>query len=559
MLIVKPSNRTRTDESSSPHSTPGSTADVGPRGWRLLGLILSAALVIRLVGIRHGMPFSYNTDEEHHFVPQAAEAADGDLDPDYYQNPAALTYLLAIVYRLRFLGDDMTERLATDPTSVFLASRVVVALLSTVLVALVYWAGTRFFDTRTGLIASAVIGSAFLPVFYSHQALNDVPTLLGITVALVGCLQIYERGGWRAYVLAGAGVGVAAGTKYLAAPFAVTVIVAVVLSVLARKERPGRGFLLLCAAGAATIAVIVVLNPFLVIEIDDAWRQYQSQAEAAGTPKLGQTGNGWSYYPWTLLWGFGVVPLALAVVGLVAALGRDRVRAIILIVFPVVLYLDMAGQGRFFGRWMLPIYPALAILAGYGAVRLASWLRTRAGTRRARLGAAALPAVVVLALAQPLADSIRSDLTLRQTDTRTQAHDWLRENLAEGERLAPEPSLPSTYWDDLGHLQLYPLQRPFQEFENRLGPEWIDTYRTQGYCWVLVNSHQRDRGLSEGLDGARAYYQRLAEDSRVAFVFSPYRRGSSTPDFSFDFSFDWYPLAYERPGPYIEIRRLDDC
>lgn len=524
-----------------------------------LGVLLVAAFAVRVVGIRHGLPFSYNTDEEHHFVPQAAEAADGDLDPDYYQNPSALTYLLAVVYRLRFPGDDMTERLAADPTSVFLVSRVVVALLGTLLVALVWWAATRFFDRTTGLVAGAVVGFAFLPVFYSRQALNDVPALLGVAVALVGCLRVYERGERRDYLLAGAGVGVAAGTKYLAAPMAVTVIVAVALGVRARTERPGRGFVWLCAAGGAAIAALVVLNPFLVIEMDDAWRQYRSQAEAAGTPKLGQTGSGWTYYPWTLLWGLGVLPLALAAVGAAAALRRDRARAVILVVFPVVLYLHMAGQGRFFGRWMLPIYPTLAILAGYGTVRLASWLRGRVNSRRARVGAAALPALAALVIAQPLFDSIRSGLTLRQVDTRTQAHEWLRQELAAGARLAPEPSLPSTYWDDLGHLRLRPLRQPFQEFERHLVPGRIDRYRAQGYCWVLVNSHQRDRGLAADLPGARGYYERLEDESTLAARFSPYDEGAVPPDFSFDLSFDWYPPAYARPGPLIEIRRLADC
>ena len=35
---------------------------------------------------------------------------------------------------------------------------------------------------------------AFLPVFYSKHALNDIVTLAPITVALVACLLVYERG-----------------------------------------------------------------------------------------------------------------------------------------------------------------------------------------------------------------------------------------------------------------------------------------------------------------------------------------------------------------------------
>jgi hypothetical protein len=29
--------------------------------------------------------------------------------------------------------------------------------------------------------------------------------------------------------------------------------------------------------------------------------------------------------------------------------------------------------------------------------------------------------------------------------------------------------------------------------------------------------------------------------------------------FSFDFSFNYYPLQYDRPGPEIDVYRLRDC
>ena len=49
-----------------------------------------------------------------------------------------------------------------------------VALIGTLVVGLVYWAGVRFYDRRVGLVAAALMAVAFLPVFYSKHALNDV-------------------------------------------------------------------------------------------------------------------------------------------------------------------------------------------------------------------------------------------------------------------------------------------------------------------------------------------------------------------------------------------------
>ncbi len=40
------------------------------------------------------------------------------------------------------------------------------------------------------------------------------------------------------------------------------------------------------------------------------------------------------------------------------------------------------------------------------------------------------------------------------------------------------------------------------------------------------------------------------------FRASPYARGAGAVAFGFDWSFDYYPLAYERPGPYMTVYRL---
>ena len=81
---------------------------------------------------------------------------------------------------------------------------------------LAYWAGTRYFERRVGLVAAALMAVAFLPVFYSKHALNDVVTLAPMTVALVACLLVYERGWWFDWALAGAAVGRREATKYTA-------------------------------------------------------------------------------------------------------------------------------------------------------------------------------------------------------------------------------------------------------------------------------------------------------------------------------------------------------
>ena len=53
-----------------------------------------------------------------------------------------------------------------------------------------------------------------------------------------------------------------------------------------------------------------------------------------------------------------------------------------------------------------------------------------------------------------------------------------------------------------------------------------------------------------------AYYRALAAQGEVVYRDSPYHRGARPVAFGFDWSFNYYPLAYYRPGPYMTVYRL---
>ena len=61
-----------------------------------------------------GLPYSYNLDERAHFVPHAVAMTGGDLNPGYFINPPALTYLLAAYLSVIHLGG-VEQWFADDP------------------------------------------------------------------------------------------------------------------------------------------------------------------------------------------------------------------------------------------------------------------------------------------------------------------------------------------------------------------------------------------------------------------------------------------------------------
>src|ERR1035438_3898735 len=75
-----------------------------------LAVVLVVTFLLRLWGIRQGLPYSYNADEATHFVPRAIAFFTHDLNPQYFLNPPAYSYLLHIVFELWFGSGDATRR-----------------------------------------------------------------------------------------------------------------------------------------------------------------------------------------------------------------------------------------------------------------------------------------------------------------------------------------------------------------------------------------------------------------------------------------------------------------
>jgi hypothetical protein len=520
--------------------------------WALAGLLL-AALGLRLWSIRYGLPWVYNRDEEFHFVPVAVRMFGGDLNPHYFENPPALTYLLYAVFRVRFHGGGLQHSFAQNPTAAYETARLVVALIGTASVAFVYWAGTRWFERRVGLLAAALVAFGFLPAFYGKFALNDAVTLAPVAIALALIALAWERGRTWQWAAAAAAIGVATAVKYTAGAMLMPLGIALLLRWWDDDRRILDLVKVAVLAGIAFGAAFLVLNPYAIADFSTFRHQVAGQsATAGGSAKLGQSDTpGWLYYLWTVTWGLGWVPAVAAIAGGVLLLRDNWRRGLVLAVFPVFMFLFLGFQARHFGRWYMPAYPAIVLLAGYGAVRTADWI-----SRGRRWAAYVLPIAFVLLIAQGVAATIRVDSVLGRTDTRLLARDWILGNIPSGAKLVVEPFVPRRW---MPSDRTYPIKPPFQAYEKKLDPSLIDNYRAQHYCWVVVASHQKQRGLNAKLPGAIGYYERLNRESDRTQLFDPWRAGADRPGFNFDMSFNYYPTAFVRPGPLIEIHHLRDC
>ncbi len=97
-----------------------------------------------------------------------------------------------------------------------------------------------------------------------------------------------------------------------------------------------------------------------------------------------------------------------------------------------------------------------------------------------------------------------------------------------------------------------------EDFERILRPELVDLYEERGYCWVVDRLHPARPCGGPARRGSRGprLLRRAGATGRVVYEASPYTEGKGPVGFNFDWTFDYYPLAYHRPGPVMTIYRL---
>ena len=533
-----------------------------------LFVLVVVGFVLRVKNNNYGLPYVYNVDEGSHFTARAVGMLNGDWNPHYFQNPSAFTYLAHFAIRLRF-GKAAIDAFKLSPSEIYETTRTVAALLCALGVVAVFWAGRQLWHYGVAVAAAALLTFAFLPVSYSRIAVTDVGVLAPVALSIVGSVHVWEDGRLRWWLLAGAGAGLAVGFKYTAGLVLLPLAVAAVAVVI----RGGREALPRAAAGAgvaalAAVAAFFATNPYFFFEFSDAHRQLSAQAATAGDfGKIGQNTTGVPYYLGTLTWGIGWVGALAALAGAVLELRRDLVRGLIFIAFPIALLVYLSLQARFFSRWLLPAYPVLVLLAGSALAQAAELARRIEWRPAVRV---ALAVLVAIAIAQGFLADVRTMRVLGREDTRQAARQWLVDKYPSSLRVVIEPAVPARYYRRQGRGGLHGLKafvRGFAkhqaetrvQYPQLLKPEYVQSYRRSGFCLVMTMSLIKGRAENAKLPKALAYYDELARESNVVYHVAPYKPGADPVRFDFDFSYNYYPRAFERPGPEITIYRLRDC
>lgn len=497
-------------------------------------LLLPAALatVLGAWGLGFGLPFAFRPDEEL-FVGRAVEmAVRHSLDPHFYVYPPLGLWAFAMAEWVLdlFAPGRLGPADRVDPSSAYLAARVVSVVAFAAATGLVGLAGRAAYGTAAGLLAAVAFAVAPLAVQNAHFARVDLLALCFLTLAIWLGGRARDSRGWA---LAGAAAGLAAGTKYTAG--AVFVYLALLLLLQPGPERVRR---LALSAGAALLVFILVLapvgHPLALLE----GIRFLGGRAAAG---YGSLPLGLIYHPTVSLpAALGLGTYALGLVGVAVALLRRRPVDLALVGYLAASYLLIGFTHEVFFRYVLPLLPAFCLLAG-GTFR--------SGIRRRREAVAL--GVATVFLVPSLASAVTSDRLLDQVDTRIQAARWLDANVPAGSELQVASYWSEPFYDpaEIGTAPLHPLYLS--------GDHLVDSYLLGRYSDRYSINRPGTACFSYLASGPPWQGPPPAATGQVLATFSPYPKGAAPSGVYDPLDSFFLPLAdfgaLERPGPSIVI------
>jgi 4-amino-4-deoxy-L-arabinose transferase-like glycosyltransferase len=501
-----------------------------------LGLVavLGIAAVLRFWALGHGIGYSPAVDEPEILDRAVNMMKAGSLAPHFFDYPALYIYLQMFVAIVRFIagaiGGTWGSLQQANPEAFYLWGRAVTAIFGVATVLLVFQIGMRW-GARHALLGAALV--AFLPVHVrqSHFILTDVPLTFFVTLTLLLSLRAHEKPAVSAFAWAGAAAGLAAATKYNGAHALVMPLIACWMT------RPARGSRTSCALAAVAACGIAYLicAPYTLLDLPGFLDGFAHLANKYRT-SIAPPEPAWILYLKYLRGFFGWPALLLMAWGLGLAMirmirGPGHVRWMLLVIFPLLYFGFVSGQRIVYGRYLLPILPALCVLTANAVVSGVSLLRRYEIPRAPRT--ALIAGLTIAALLPPALQAIAFDRMISRQDTVTQAYEWIRTNVPEGSSVAVETRallLPPAAYRSTNFTRLI-WNSPSRS------PRELADYVQEGFDYVVASGQVYGPVFDapQNLPAEYAAYRRLFDQSHEVVRFTP---------------------SNEHPGPELRIFRI---
>ncbi len=526
------------------------------RDKALVAALILLAVVVRLAGLSFGLPNVYHVDEAR-FAQLSAGVLRGDLNPHFFYIPSLYIYLVAAAWEGVYLTgkvsgqfntrEDLLGRFAKDPSLLYMAGRLLTALMSVLTVFFMYVLGKKMYGPRVGALAALFLIFSLEHNRASHYLNPDGPMILFIVLSFLFVWAVYQEGKTRDYLLAGLFAGLAFATKYGGHVLFIPLFLAHLFRGLERKKPLWKIVFSLPLIGSGVAFILAFLGSCPYILSDFSTFKSHFNWQSGHLFSFGHYGTAPSvsvplfYLRYGFLENLGLIIQVLALGGFILGFIKSRRREWILFSAPLVLQVTVSTWKTYATRYMLPAAPFFILIAAF----FLDWLLSRRpfsggaavpgdrpGTRRGGWLSAALIVLVVLPSAVKVA---KFDINLIRPDTRTVAKDWIEANLPPKTKIALEqygpPISPGVY-------RVY-FKTPSL---SQINLDWL---ARRGVEYAVISDLEYGRFVPYPKDfpAQAAFYRSLDEKAVLIKTFVP----------------KWDDKLIDLHNPTIKIYRLSTC
>jgi len=392
-----------------------------------LVLIFLLGGFLRLYKLDFGLelPYVAHTDEPTQFNPAIRILTTGDLNPHFFNYPSLPIYLYTAVMGAGYLVGrflDVYQSVADlqpvrtlqmsvglyGTPQLLLLGRATSALFGTLTIGLAYLLSKNLSKNKwTPVPVALLVALSREHVRLSHYMAVDVMATFFCLACITACTLalVKNKPGWL-WATAVLG-GLSTSCKYNYALLAIPVTLA---CTLAPGVDWGKRMTRLVLCGLLFVGAFLAGSPYMLLDMQAAWKGIQAELKHYADGHLGQTGNSFTWYL-DSLWGVNPFYLILGVPGIVLSIWRERRATLPWTVFTLVYFWLIGRQAVHFERNALPVMVLLMVGAGATIEALAQWLAEKVRARklgRGRWRFAPFDVAVVLLALVPLIPSLIS-------------------------------------------------------------------------------------------------------------------------------------------------------
>lgn len=421
----------------------------------LIGIILLAALSLRLWGVNYDLPYIYHSDEPFYIVISQNIFKTGDLNPHFFNYPSLFFYINALAYIPYYLlgkligifhtPDDILPPIslalgvtqAQIPTTVLLG-RIVTISFGVGTVGLTYLVGKQITGrTAIGMLASLMVAIAPPNVWHSRLITPDTFVTFFSLASFLASILVYQKGKTWQYVIAGICVGLTASSKYNGGLIILPLLLAHFHHYGKTAFKQPKIYLALLFCGVGFLAT----TPYAILDSANFLRDLTYEFHHYSTGHAGTEGNSLQWYL-NYMWNTGGGLYLFAVLGILCGSILHPKETSLLSIFPLVYLAFISSFVVRNDRTFLPVTPFLFVLAAWFLIVLFDKIRKLQMISLHRLFLTILTSLAIAILALPISKTIADTRRLTTVNSRETARIWIDNNLPPGAKIAIESYSP---------------------------------------------------------------------------------------------------------------------